>query len=154
MTDPRVQSAQDDVTRYAEDAKRKLAGDPQGGWWGDVFGTIREMGIQAEAMAAGAMAGEMALNPDYLSAVTKQFNQLQDIVTDLKNKGMVLTNATPLGLGYGEAIGADNGRIGQEAGLLLEQLEQKIATMLEAVKASVANYQRVEDGAADGFKKM
>lgn len=157
MTDPtntRVQSAQEDVRRYAEEAKGKLTGDQSSSWWGDITGVIQDMGNRADALAAGAKAGEMALNPDYLGAVSKQFDDLRNIVNELRVTVRDLGTETPLGMGLGKDIGTMNAQLGIQASELLEALTAKIETMSEAVKASVANYLRVDDAAASGLNKM
>ena len=141
------------VEEYAEQAKSDLNGDGTG-WFGGIFDTIADMGAKADAMTAAANAGQFAMSPDLAAAMTKQFNELQDVVAKMQRTSRLLVQKTPLGGGYGTQIADMNAQVGQNAGTLLTEFDRKVQALREAVEASVANYRRADSGSSDNIKKI
>jgi hypothetical protein len=142
------------VEQYAEQAKKDLNGDGSGGWLGGIFDTIADMGAKADAMTAAANAGQFAMSPDLAAAMTKQFNEMQDLITQMTRRSDLLTRKTPLGGGYGVQIADMNATVGQNASTLLGEFNRKVQALREAVEKSVANYKQVDGDSSGSLNKI
>lgn len=150
--DPSAEVAQS-VEEYAEQAKRDVNGDGSG-WFGGIFDTIADMGAKADAMTASANAGQFAMSPDLAAAMTKQFNEMQDVVSEMIRNSEMLTRKTPLGGGYGIQIADMNATVGQNAATLLGEFDRKVQALREAVEKSVANYKKADGESSGSLNKI
>ncbi|MCP2163463.1 hypothetical protein [Goodfellowiella coeruleoviolacea] len=140
-----------EVQQYAEQVKEDLS-PTTGGFLGGILDGIGDISNKITAVAAAARAGQFAVSPDKAEAMTKELNNTLDTIDQMRSQVEVISRETPLGRGYAEQIGSTNASVGQTAADVLVEFAQRVATLRDSVRQSVANYRRVDDENAGGLE--
>ncbi|WP_188316559.1 hypothetical protein [Solihabitans fulvus] len=150
--DATVQAAQMSAQQYAEQANRQLDSPSDNAAFG-IVGVIQDFGARADGLAAAARAGQFAVSPDLAQAMAKQFDDMIDTISLMREKSRILTTKTPLGGGYADQIGDVNAKVGQLAADLLTDFHKRVQGLRESVLKSVANYRSVDQNATNALQK-
>lgn len=155
-SDPHVTQAEEAARQYAENAHSRPL-QQNSSWFdsvaGAMAGKVQEMTSHAQGLAAMSAAGQFAVSPDLAQAMSHQFDQILDTISEMQRNSFRLYSRMPLGGGYAEQISDMNVQLGNQAATVIADFKDQVLTLKEAVLKSVANYRAVDEQTQDAFRR-